>query len=629
MYCAQGLVLETLEPEEGALLLLRRANIITPNAFLDEVSDTVLAQAETISRSLGGLPLGLDQAGAYIEETNLGLSGYHELYQREQRELLKRRGKQIASHPEPVSATWSLSFAKVEQANPAAADLLRLCAFLYPDAIPEGIISEKIADLSPGLHTIVTSQIKLNEAIEELLKFSLVRRDPNAKTLSIHRLIQAALKEQMQEETQRQWAERSVQAVNRAFPDGEFSTWSLCQQYLPHVLVSRTLVEQWNLEFLEAAEVLYKAGYYLWERSQFTEAEPLLRNALTIREKLLGEDNLDVAQTLNLLGVIYVDEGQLAQAELLLQRALIIREKFLGQEDPKVAETLHDLGLVSQEEGKVFQAQVLLERAVAIREKMLGRENEETTRSIASLAGVYCTLAKFDQAAQLAQEALAINKKILGYDHPETVHSLVSLASVRSFQANHSEAEALYRQALAICEKLFGRDHLQTALTLRSLAIEVFDQGKLIQSQAHAKRALSIIEKTLGSKNQYAAKCREILAWIFVAQHNYHKAESLYQQVLTIREKIQGQEHYNVADTLISLGELYFLEGKHAKAESCFQRAQTIYENTFGVEYPHPQYIRILDDYAAVLRKSKRSKEAAELEERSKTLRLNTLGRHN
>src|SRR5205085_1347620 len=116
-----------------------------------EVSDADLAQAKAISASLGGLPLGLDQAGAYIEETGQGLSGYLELYQKEQRELLKRRGKQIASHPEPVSATWSLSFAKVEQANPAAADLLRLCAFLYPDTIPEGIFSEKIADLSPGL----------------------------------------------------------------------------------------------------------------------------------------------------------------------------------------------------------------------------------------------------------------------------------------------------------------------------------------------------------------------------------------------------------------------------------------------------------------------------------------------
>ena len=140
--------------------------MITQNALLEEVSDVDLTQAEEISKSLGGLPLGLDQAGAYIEETSLGLSSYFELYQTHQGELLKRRGKQTTGHPEPVITTWSLSFEKVEQANAAAADLLRLCAFLYPDAIPEGIISEKISDLSPGLHVIAANPIKLNEAIE-------------------------------------------------------------------------------------------------------------------------------------------------------------------------------------------------------------------------------------------------------------------------------------------------------------------------------------------------------------------------------------------------------------------------------------------------------------------------------
>ena len=92
----------------------------------------------------------------------------------------------------------------------------------------------------------------------------------------------------MDENTQRLWAKRAVQAVSRAFPEVEFSTWLLCQQYLPHALVSKTLIEQWNMEFPEATELLYKAGYYLWDRAQFTEAEPFLKRTLAIREKLLG-----------------------------------------------------------------------------------------------------------------------------------------------------------------------------------------------------------------------------------------------------------------------------------------------------------------------------------------------------
>jgi hypothetical protein len=38
--------------------------------------------------------------------------------------------EQASKYPDSVATTWSLSFQKVEQAHPAAADLLQLCAFL-------------------------------------------------------------------------------------------------------------------------------------------------------------------------------------------------------------------------------------------------------------------------------------------------------------------------------------------------------------------------------------------------------------------------------------------------------------------------------------------------------------------
>ena len=618
---AQRVMIETMEPEEGALLLLRRANIIAQNALLDEVSDADLTQAKEISQSLGGLPLGLDQAGAYIEEASLGLSGYFELYQTQQRDLLKRRGKQTTGHPEPVITTWSLSFAKVEQANAAAADLLRLCAFLYPDAIPEEIISKKIADLSPGLRIIATDPIKLNEAIEELLKFSLVRRDPNARTLTLHRLVQAALQDEMDKDTQRQWSERAVQAVSRAFPEVEFSTWPLCQQYLPQALVSRTLIERWSMQCPEATELLYKAGYYLWDRSQYAEAEPFLECTLAIREKLLGPESLEVAQTLNLLGVIYKDEDEYTQAEPLLQRALTIREKILGQEDPKVAESLNDLGINYLQQGKVSQAEELLRWAVAIREKVLGREHLNTAISLGNLGVIYNAQAKYTQAEQLHRQVLAIHENLLGQEHPDTANTLNHLAAVRAAQGDFSEAEQLIRQSLAIREKQLGREHLDVASSLETLADVLNNQGKFIQAKAHAQRALSITERSLGPKHHRVADCLWSLARIFEAQHNYRKAESLYQQALAISEKAQGQEHFRVADILIEIGELYSEESKYAKAELYYQRALMIYEKDFGREYPHPQLVRILHSYATLLKQTKRTAESAELETRAKAIR--------
>lgn len=145
---ARRLDIEEMGTEEGALFLLRRAKHIAEDAPLDAAAEADQATAKEITAQLDGLPLALDQAGAYIEETGCGLSGYLELYRSHALELLQYRGElakavaQASDHPGPVAGTWALSFENIEKANPAAAELLRFCAFLHPDGIPEEVFSE-------------------------------------------------------------------------------------------------------------------------------------------------------------------------------------------------------------------------------------------------------------------------------------------------------------------------------------------------------------------------------------------------------------------------------------------------------------------------------------------------------
>src|SRR5439155_9411252 len=72
--------LDIMEAEEGAQFLLRRAGIIAQDAPLDGASTTERALAIDIVRAMDGIPLALDQAGAYIEEPDESLSHYLTLY---------------------------------------------------------------------------------------------------------------------------------------------------------------------------------------------------------------------------------------------------------------------------------------------------------------------------------------------------------------------------------------------------------------------------------------------------------------------------------------------------------------------------------------------------------------------
>src|SRR2546429_7560281 len=123
---------------------------------------------------MDGLTFALEQAGVYIEETQCSLSRYLELYRQHRVAQLKRRGRLTSDHPMPLAATWSLSFQKVISANSGAADLLRLCALLSPDAIPEEIITEGAPDLGRSLQSLAIEPFELDAAVEELRKYSLL-----------------------------------------------------------------------------------------------------------------------------------------------------------------------------------------------------------------------------------------------------------------------------------------------------------------------------------------------------------------------------------------------------------------------------------------------------------------------
>jgi tetratricopeptide (TPR) repeat protein/transcriptional regulator with XRE-family HTH domain len=467
---ASGIELKIMDKEESILLLLRRAKILASDASLDQSTLEDRARAEVIVQMMGGLPLALDQAAAYIEETGCGLAGYPLVYSNRRKELLQRRSTFPSDHPASVATTWSLSFQEVEQTNPAAADLLRLGAFLAPDAIPEEIITLGVDDLGPLLGPIATDPFALNDAFETLQKYSLVRRYPDENMFSIHRLVQAVLKENMDYSSQRIWAERTVQAVNHVFPTAEFATWIQCQRLLPHAQVCAALIEQWAMAFPEVTRLLRRTGYYLFERARYGEAEPLYQHALAFNEKTLGPEHPETATSLNDLAQLYQARGQYDLAEPLYQRALLIREKVLGLEHPETAATLNDQAQLYQVLGNFAQVEPLYQRALAIRIKVLGPEHPTTATSLHALAELYRGQSKFTQAEPLYLQALLIREKLLGPEHPTTASTLRDLARLYQAQSRYDLAEPLYQRSLAIFERVLGAEHPYTISTLENYA---------------------------------------------------------------------------------------------------------------------------------------------------------------
>lgn len=228
---AEPLELPAMCNEEGSFLLLRRAKQLSVSTsdsnHLPPGTQPIASTTTKLVELLDGLPLALDQAGAYMEETGCNVVEYLQQYSQQRKMMLDRRGLNAGAHPESVTTTFSLSIQQIAKAHPAALDLLQVCAFLHPEAIPEELLLRGAPYLGPVLSPVLADAYQFDLLMAALRSASLVIRFPHTCTFSVYRLVQAVLVDQMEPAERRLWSERVLRMVNTAFPAEIFTVLTL------------------------------------------------------------------------------------------------------------------------------------------------------------------------------------------------------------------------------------------------------------------------------------------------------------------------------------------------------------------------------------------------------------------
>jgi tetratricopeptide (TPR) repeat protein len=600
---AEPLELSPMSSEEGVTLILRRARwfppSLSPVSLSQESLRDIPAEAQELVKYLEGLPLALDQAGAYIEETGCSVADYLQRCREQRKQVLARRGSHEGTHPASVATTLKLSIEQVERQHAAAADLLRVCAFLHPEAIPEDLFQAGSSHLGPALSQVTADPYQFDLALAALRGASLITRHAQTQTISVHRLVQAVLQDGMEPAEARLWSERVVRVVNAAFPEPEFDAWAQCERCLAHALACASLLEQASNALPEAGELLYKAGSYLLERARYAEAEPLLLQAVALGEQFYSSNPMALILRLEKQGELFWRQGKFEQTVQISLRALTIEEQHLGANHPQTAETLNNLAVQYVLLGKYEEAEHLHQRSLHIREQRLGPDHPQTAETLNNLAFLYWNLGRYEEAERLYQRSLHIREQRLGPDHPLTALSLKNLASAYRDLGKSEEAGSLFQRALMINEQQLGANHPETAFTLNNFATLHRNQGRYQQAEQLYRRALAINEQQLGPDHPATATVLNNMAILYHRQERYEQAECLYQRALSIREQQLGSEHPETAATLGDLATLYREQMRYAEAKPLYQRALAISEKRF--EREHPAVVLLRKQYALLL----------------------------
>ncbi|HEV7676316.1 MAG TPA: tetratricopeptide repeat protein [Candidatus Angelobacter sp.] len=523
---------------------------------------------DAVTKELGYFPLALEQAGAFIYENQTSFEDYLKSFRKRRLELLEKRLPVMGGYKGTVATTWAMNFAEVEK-TPASADLLRLSAFLSPAMIPLELLERGKAELgeplASQLQTVAEDPVALDELLKPVTDYSLIRRNISARSYSIHPLVQEVVRANMAPDAHRSWAERTARMVNTAFPDPDFKNWPDCERLLSHALLSSKHVSDYNFEFSSAATLLRNAGFYLHERGQYDQAQPLYEQALAIRERMCGPEHPDTADSLNKMAWLHDDQGRYAKAELLCKRALEINEKALGSEHPATLTSLSDLAKIYHDQERFGEAESLCRRALAIREK-IQPDHRDTVISLNNLAGLFQKQQRYGEAEPLFERALGISERVSGPEHPATATSLNNLAGLYVDQGRLGEAEPLFERALEISERGLGPEHPDTANNLHNLASLYQDQQRYDEAQPLLEHALKIKERVLGREHPATAVTLGMLARLYRDQGKFKLAEPLFSRAYIIREKALGLTHPDTIDTLQSLAALYRRWGRVREA---------------------------------------------------------------
>jgi hypothetical protein len=223
------------------------------------------ADADAIAGQLGDLPLAVAQAAGVLVETGMNPPQYLHALARHSVEMLAE-GTPVG-YPASLAAAVGVAVDRLYADDPAALQLLRLCAGMAPEPIPIDIFIPVPTDVLPEpLAAVAGSTVALHRAVGRLGRYGLARI--GAGTMQLHRLTQAILTATDPDlaDTRRRAAALLATAVPDDMGDEPVS-WPRWAQLLPHLLAA----DPENTEDSDLQWAADRAAWYLLARGQIRD----------------------------------------------------------------------------------------------------------------------------------------------------------------------------------------------------------------------------------------------------------------------------------------------------------------------------------------------------------------------
>ena len=456
--------------------------------LLTRIGDPDQVAAHELAIELGGLPLALEQAAAYMQATGTLLVDYLRLFRARKADLLARG--EAAGHPSGVAATLGLALARLAAEAPATG-LLRLLAFLAPEPVPLALLFAGGRDVdlpgpaSDGVAPLLGDPVAAGDAVTALRRYSLVTPAGHGQVL-VHRLVQAMARARLAGDAAARFEKTAATLVEAAIPDDPRlpAAWSACAALLPHAravlhpesegmsrianylgasgsytaardlfqLIADAHVAQDGPEHPSTLSVRHSLAYWIGEAGDAGAARDQFAALLPVRERVLGAENRDSLTTRGNLARYTGKAGDPAAARDQYAALLPVRERVLGAEHPDTLAVRQSLAFWTGEAGDAGAARDQFAALLPARERVLGAEHPDTLTTRADLA---CSTGEAGGAGAARDQfaaLLPVRERVLGAEHPDTLAAVITWPAGRGWPATRSGPATVRRAAARLRE---------------------------------------------------------------------------------------------------------------------------------------------------------------------------------
>lgn len=596
----------------------------------------------SLAVALGGLPLALEQAAGFLDETDMSVADYlTEVHRHDDAKRLLEEGRAATGYEHSVLATLAIAFPRLDE---AATQLLRLLGFCAPEPVPESLFTNRPTELLPALAAAASQPVAWNKAVAALRRFGLVERNSRAEgpaTLQVHRLIQMAVRHQLADAPADAGAVLSLLFSALPLDARSPAHWPVYSLLVPHAVFAGRWGEQVPVDRRKLCDALsLVATFYQFRQALYGPAVEMFEHVLTMTRGDLGEEHADTLTAMNNLALALSDLGIPERARELQEKVLAVSRRTRGEEHPDTLTAMNNLAWTLAREGELGGARGLQEQALAVSRRILGEEHAGTLSALNGLAAMLAAQGELGSARELQEQVIKASRRLFGEEHPHTLQTMGGLAHTLRSLGDPSAAHALQEQVLAVTRRVLGEEHPETLTAMKELALTLEEQGDLAGARKLREQVLKETRHlrgdqhadTLDAMGQLALTLRNIGDWCALReiqelglavtrrargdehldtlramgrlastqlkQGDLGSARAFQEQALAGMSRVLGDEHL---ETLVLVGNLaltLWRSGEHASALKLMQRA--VEGSGAQVGAVHPTVMSMSNDLAAM-----------------------------